>query len=143
MNTRFGARRSTGWGFVGLRGFWRRVISTEQRIGSEEERLSLPKNAVRIEFSAGSGNLTGFWSVNYRDEIHNQRGSGRFKSWTGHDVTLDWKNPLGLDGVRATAGVFNVTDTKLSTNTSNPSNTDGPRAAGWGRTFFLTLNMRF
>ena len=143
LNTRFGARGDTSWGFVGMRGFWRRVISTELRIASEEERLSLPKDAVRIEFSAGSGNVTAFWSVNYRDEIRNQQGSGRFKSWTGHDVTLDWNDPFGLEGLRATAGVFNVTDTKLSTNTSNPSDTDGPRAAGWGRTFFLTLNMRF
>ena len=143
LNTRFGARKETEWGFVGMRGFWRRVLSTEQRIASEEERVPLPKHAVRVEFSVGSGDLTGFWSVNYRDEIPNQRGSGRFKSWTGHDLTLDWKVPFGLEGVRATAGVFNVTDTRLTTNTANPSASDGPRAAGWGRTFFLTLNMRF
>jgi len=42
-----------------------------------------------------------------------------------------------------TAGVYNVTDAKLSTNTANPSVTDGPRAAGWGRTFFATLNVQF
>ena len=143
VNTRFGARQETGWGFVGMRGFWRRVISTERRIAIEEERIPLPRDAVRVEFSAGSGNVTALWSVNYRDEIRNEQGGGRFNSWTGHDVTLDWHDPLGLEGLRATAGVFNVTDTKLSTNTANPSNTDGPRAAGWGRTFFLTLNMRF
>ena len=45
--------------------------------------------------------------------------------------------------MRVTAGVYNLTDAKLSTNTANPSAADGPTAAGWGRTFFLTLNMRF
>ncbi len=45
--------------------------------------------------------------------------------------------------MRVTAGVYNVTDEKLSTNTADPSDTDGPRAAGWGRTYFATLNMRF
>ena len=67
-------------------------------------------------------------------------GSG---AWTGHDLTLDWRTPLGLESGRVAAGVYNVTDAKLSTNTANPFVTDGTRAAGWGRTFFVTLNMRF
>ena len=143
LNTRFGARAETGWGFVALRGFWRYVASSEERIAGDEQPYPLPRNAVRIVTSAGRGDLTAFWAVNWRDEIENQLGDGRFKSWTGHDVTLDWRGPVGLEGARVTAGVYNVTDAKLSTNTANPSVTDGPRAAGWGRTFFVTLNMRF
>ena len=143
LNTRFGARAETGWGFVALRGFWRYVTSSEERIAGDERPYPLPRNAVRIVTSAGRGDLTAFWAVNYRDEIENRRGDGRFNSWTGHDVTLDWREPLGLNRARVTAGVYNVTDAKLSTNTANPSATDGPRAAGWGRTFFVTLNVRF
>ena len=143
LNTRFGARAETGWGFVAMRGFWRHVASSEEHIAGEGRPYPLPRNAVRIVTSTGRGNLTAFWAVNYRDEIESRWGDGRFKSWTGHDVTLDWKEPLGLEDTRVTAGVYNVTDAKLSTNTANPSVTDGPRAAGWGRTFFLTLNMRF
>ena len=81
--------------------------------------------------------------MNYRDEIDNLWGSGQFSSWIGHDLTLDWRKPFGFENTRLTAGVYNVTDAKLSTNTTNPSATDGPRSAGWGRTFFVTLNMRF
>ena len=143
LNTRFGARAETGWGFVALRGFWRYVTSSEERIAGDERPYPLPRNAVRIVTSAGRGDLAAFWAVNYRDEIENRRGDGRFNSWTGHDVTLDWREPLGLNSARVTAGVYNVTDAKLSTNTANPSATDGPRAAGWGRTFFVTLNVRF
>ena len=143
VNTRFGARAETGWGFVAMRGFWRYVTSSEEHIAGEERPYPLPRNAVRIVTSAGRGDLTAFWAVNYRDEIENRSGDGRFSSWTGHDVTLDWRKPLGLEDTRLTAGVYNVTDAKLSTNTANPSVTDGPRAAGWGRTFFVTLNMRF
>ena len=58
-------------------------------------------------------------------------------------MALDWADPLGLEGARVSAGVFNLTDTQLSTDTANPSSTDGPTAAGWGRTYFLTLNIRF
>ena len=143
LNTRFGARMKTGWGFVAMRGFWRYVTSTEERIAGEKRPYPLPRNAVRIVTSAGRGDLTAFWAVNYRDEIENRWDDGRFESWTGHDLTLDWREPLGLEDTRLTAGVYNVTDAKLSTNTANPSATDGPRAAGWGRTLFVTLNMRF
>ena len=143
LNTRFGARMKTGWGFVAMRGFWRYVTSTEERIAGEKRPYPLPRNAVRIVTSTGRGGLTAFWAVNYRDEIENRWDDGRFKSWTGHDLTLDWREPLGLADTRLTAGVYNVTDAKLSTNTANPSATDGPRAAGWGRTFFATLNLRF
>ena len=143
VNTRFGARMETGWGFVALRGFWRYVADSEERIAGDKQPLPLPRNAVRIEASAGRGDVTAFWAINYRDEIENRWDEGRFKSWTGHDVTLDWREPLGLESTRVTAGVYNVTDAKLSTNTADPSATDGPRAAGWGRTFFVTLNMWF
>ena len=143
LNTRFGARTETGWGFVAMRGFWRYVASSEERIAGDVQPYPLPRHAVRIVTSVGRGDLTAFWAVNYRDEIENRRGDGRFESWIGHDLTLDWRAPLGLESTRVTAGVYNVTDAKLSTNTANPSATDGPIAAGWGRTFFLTFNMRF
>ena len=143
VNTRFGARMDTGWGFVAMRGFWRYVTSSEEYIAGEKRPYPLPRHAVRIVTSAGRGGVTAFWAVNYRDEIESRLGDGRFKSWTGHDVTLDWREPLGLENTRVTAGVYNVADAKLSTNTANPSVTDGPRAAGWGRTLFVTLNMRF
>ena len=143
VNTRFGGRVETSWGFVAMRGFWRYVSSSEERIAGEEQPYPLPRHAVRIVTSAGSGDLTAFWALNYRDEIESRWDDGRFGSWTGHDLTLDWKKPLGLEHVRVTTGVYNVTDAQLSTNTANPSATDGPRAAGWGRTFFATLNLRF
>ncbi len=133
----------TGWGFVAMRGVWRYVTGSEEYIAGEKGSSPLPRNAVRIVTSAGRGGVTAFWAVNYRDEIESRWGDGRFKSWTGHDVTLDWRGPLGLGDTRVTAGVYNVTDAKLSTNTAIPSATDGPRAAGWGRTFFVTLNTRF
>ena len=135
LNTRFGTRVETDSGFVAMRGFWRYVARSKGL-------TLLPRNAVRIVTSVGRGNLTAFWALNYRDEIESRNG-GRFDSWVGHDLTLDWKEPWGYENMRVTAGVYNVTDAKLSTNTANPSLTDGPRAAGWGRTFFVTLNMRF
>ena len=143
VNTRFGHRAETSWGFLATRVLWRHVTDGEVRIAGEGRPYPLPRNAIRIVNSVGRGDLTAFWAVNYRGEIENEKGDGRFNAWTGHDVTLDWKRPLGIESARVTAGVYNVTDEKLSTNTANPATTDGPRAAGWGRTFFVTLNMQF
>ena len=92
----------TGWGFVATRGLWRHVTSSEP--------YSLPRNAVRIETSTGRGNFTVFWALNYRDKIVERLG--QFNSWIGHDLTLDLKEPLGLQNTRLTAGVYNVTDAK-------------------------------
>ena len=142
LNTRFGNRVDKDWGFVAFRGFWRYVDSGEATAAGETQRLALPSHAVRVVTSVGRGNLTAYWALNYRDEIIKADGS-RFSSWTGHDLTLDWKKPFGLENTRFTTGVYNVTDTKLSINTSNPNFTDGPRAAGWGRTFFATFNIKF
>ena len=143
LNTRFGNRFETDWGFVAFRGFWRYVSKSTEEDMNQKRDYPLPRHAVRIVTSAGRGNVTGYWGLNYRSEIKNQSGSGEFPSWLGHDLTLDWKNPGGYENTRITFGVYNVTDTKLSTNTTIPGSHDGPVAAGWGRTFFATLNVRF
>jgi len=126
-----------------MRGAWRHVLGTEARVAGAKIRVPIARNAVRAAFLARRGNLSAIWTANYRAGFKNQTGRGEFPSWTGHDVSVDWADPLGLEGARVSAGVFNLTDELLTTDTSNPSATDGPTAAGWGRTFFLTLNMRF
>ena len=143
VNTRFGAGMKTGWGVVGMRGLWRHIIDTDARVAGAKDRIAIARNAVRVGFLARRGNLSAIWTANYRSAFKNRTGRGEFKSWTGHDLAVDWAGPLGLDGARLSAGVFNLTDELLTTDTSNPSSTDGPVAAGWGRTFFLTVNMRF
>ena len=143
LNTRFGARKETDWGFIAMRGFWRYVDSSEQFIVGQKRKYPLPRSAVRIVPSIGWGDFTVFLALNYRSEIENQSGGGQFSSWTGHDLTFDWKNAFGAENLRLTAGVYNLTDTKLSINTTNPAQFDGPTSAGWGRTYFATVNWRF
>ncbi len=143
INTRFGGGFRTDWGIVGMRGAWRYVIDAERRYAGVEAPYVIARNAFRVGFLVKRGNLSAIWTANYRSSFENASRSGTFESWTGHDVVLDWADPLGLDGARFSAGVFNLTDTPLTTDTSNPSSTDGPTAAGWGRTFFLTFNARF
>ena len=142
-NASFGGGFRTGWGVVGMRGVWRQVTSTELRIAGEETRVAIPDSVLRIGFLARRGALSAIWTANYRSGYENRTGSGSFDSWTGHDLVLDWSEPLGIEGARVTTGVFNLTDEKLSVNTANPSSVDGPTEADWGRTFFVTVNMQF
>ena len=143
VNFRLGWGFRTDWGTIGLLGTWRHVRSAELRIAGEEDRFAIPRDVIRIGLRALHRSLSATWIANYRASYENRTGTGEFKAWTGHDLVLGWADPLGLEGARVTAGVFNVTDADLSVNTANPSSVDGPTEADWGRTFFLTLNKRF
>ncbi len=143
INTRFGGGMRTSWGVVGMRGAWRHVLNAGIQVAGAKVRYPIARDAVRVGFLARRGSLSAIWTANYRAGFTNQTSTGQFGSWTGHDVSVDWADPLGIDGARVSAGIFNLTDELLTTDTSNPSSTDGPTAAGWGRTYFLTLNMRF
>ena len=143
VDSRFGGEVQMDWGTVGVGGGWWHVTDAELRIAGEKDRYAIPRDAVRIRILARRGSLSAIWTTNYRSSYRNRAGTGEFEAWTGHDVVLDWVAPLGLEDVRATAGAFNVTDEGLSVNTANPSSVDGPTEAGWGRTFFLTFNVRF
>ena len=143
VTTRFGRGFDTAWGDAGISGAWRHVTDTDLRIADHRGQHTISRNMARVRFMARRGDMRAFWTVNYRAGFKNELGTGEFESWTGHDVALDWKEPLGLEGARVAVGVFNLTDASLTVDTANPNSTDGPTAAGWGRTFFLTFNMRF
>ena len=133
----------TRLGEVRLSGAWRHVIDAERRISGNEDRYALSKNMARLRFQLKRGSLNAVWTTNYRAGFRDRSGAGYFESWTGHDVVLDWKEPWGMKGMRVAVGAFNLTDAGLTVDTANPSSVDGPSIAGWGRTFFLTLNKRF
>ena len=143
ITTRYRADFATGWGEIGLSGAWRHVTDAELHIEGNEDRYATSRNIARARIEARHHNLTATWTVNYRAGFRNQSDTGDFDDWTGHDVALDWNEPLGLEGARLTAGVFNLTDASLTVDTANPDSVDGPEAAGWGRTFFVTLNKSF
>ena len=143
ITTRLARGFKTAWGKARISGAWRHVTDAELHIAGNEDRYAISKNMIRLRFMAQRGNTRAIWTTNYRAGFKNRQETGRFESWTGHDLVFDWKKPLGLEGARLAIGVFNLTDTSLTVDTANPSRVDGPTAAGWGRTYFLTLNMRF
>ena len=140
---RFGAGFETSWGGYGAYGTWRREINTDLTVDGVPERVVRPKDMLRARISARRGGVRAIWTASYRSGFLNQQGTGRFSPWTGHDLRVDWTNPLGLERVRITGGIFNLTDAGYTVDTANPASTDGPTVAGWGRTYFLALSTEF
>ena len=143
ITARFGAGFTTGWGGFGAYGTWRREMDTDRTVAGVPTRVVRPKDMMRARLSARRGNVRAIWTVSHRSGFKNEQGSGSFDSWTGHDLRVDWTNPVGLERVRITGGVFNLTDAGYTIDTANPTSVDGPTVAGWGRTFFLALSVGF
>ncbi len=143
VTTRYRKSFGTDWGEIVLSGAWRHVNDAERTLHGRKGRYATSKNMVRSRFEAQRGDVTTTWTVNFREGFRNQSDTGEFDDWLGHDLAVDWNEPLGVEGTRVTAGIFNLTDTSLTVDTADPDSVDGPEAAGWGRTFFLTLNKSF
>ena len=140
---RFGTSFETSWGGFGAYGTWRREMDTDRTIDGVPTRVVRPKDMMRARLSARRGDVRAIWTVSHRSGFKNEEGTGSFDSWTGHDLRVDWTNPVGLDGVRITGGIFNLTDAGYSIDTADPGSVDGPTVAGWGRTFFLAFSAGF
>ena len=143
ITARFGASFETSWGVLGAYGTWRREMDTDRTVAGVPTRVVRPKDMMRARLSARRGDVRAIWTVSHRSGFKNAEGSGSFDPWTGHDLRVDWTNPVGLERVRITGGVFNLTDAGYSIDTANPASVDGPTVAGWGRTFFLALSVGF
>ena len=143
ITTRYRRSYETDWGEIVLSGAWKHVTDATRTVEGNTVRYATSENMIRSRFEAIRGNVTATWTVNYREGFRNQSDTGHFDNWLGHDFYVDWKNPWGIDKGRVTAGVFNLTNSSLSVDTADPNSVDGPEAAGWGRTFFLTFNRNF
>ena len=106
-----------------------------------------PRNLVHATLSAGPG-LQGSgwvadWNIRAVSEYSNYYGSGRFETWIGHDMGLDWRNAFGVEELTLRGGVFNLNDAGPPTDTSDPASTIDWYDAVRGRTFYLSLKAKW
>ena len=95
ITARFGAGFETSWGGYGAYGTWRRETATKLTVDGVPERVVRPKDMLRARISARRGGVRAIWTASYRSGFTNQQGTGRFAPWTGHDLRVDWTNPMG------------------------------------------------
>ena len=133
----------TDWADVGLKLHW--LHRADYKAWHAGTRLPghRPRNSAHGTLRAEWGDITASWSVHARSGYANSRGTGRFGSWIGHDVSVDVRNPFGLSGASLAAGVINVGNEGPSIDSANPNAIAIDLDSLRGRTFFLTLKARF
>ena len=147
LDIRAGAR----WKFdeldTGLDLRWLHVLESESRVGGIEQPGDFPRNRVHATFSAGPGlqgnGWVADWNIRAVTAYSNVQNSGRFETWIGHDIGLDWRNVFGVRDLTIRGGVFNLGDAGPPTDTSDPGNTVNRYDSVRGRTFYLSLKAKW
>ncbi len=136
---------------------WVRVLSYDQQtspesevddlLGTENGSDAFPENRVATSLRYTRDNITLTWNTNYIDSFRNVSDTDDYDSWLGHDVTFNWRDPLGLTGAEFTTGVLNLTEEEPSI---DPNPTAGYNASVVlqlyevrGRIPFVSLKYRF
>ena len=78
--------------------------------------------------------MSGFW---------NATRTGRYSSWTGHDLALHWQEAFNVDGLAIAGGILNVANTGPALNPATPDSPSITADSLRGRTFFLRSRMSF
>ena len=71
----------------------------------------------------------------------NALGTGRYKTWMGHNVTIQWRDALGVKGMDLASGILNIGNRGPSMATQQQ--VDLTQDSARGRTFFLTAKISF
>ena len=124
---------------------WIHLTQPKSYVASLPNPYDTPSERAHATLLANRDNLTASWNVNFVSGYWNVRESYRYKSWIGHDITLQWKNVFGKDAVDLTAGIFNVGDRGPATDPTRPGAAGAVETLDSlrGRTFFLTTKMSF
>ena len=147
LDIRAGARWKTDGLDTGLDLRWLHLLESGAWVGGIEQPGDFPRNRIHATLSAGPGLRKDGWVVGWNiravSEYSNIDGSGRFETWIGHDIGLDWRNVFGVKDLTLRGGVFNLGDAGPPTDTSDPGNTVNRYDAVRGRTFYLSLKAKW
>ena len=143
----FGAQADwkTDWGDLTLGTYWSRVTRYERRVADEVQPVAYPRDRVRGSLHASRGRFTANWSIYAVSGYWNERETGRYKAWVGHDILLRWRDAFGWNGMELTGGILNVADRGPSIDPTVPG-IDGADArldSIRGRTISLTAKVSF
>ena len=129
------------WADVLFAAYW--LHQTEDTVTSGGRRIphTYPRNRVHALVRASRDNVTANWGILAFSSYPNRDESARFEAWVGHNVTLSWRNALGVKGMELAGGILNIGNSGPSIAT--PTQVDTTLDSTRGRTFFLTANISF
>ena len=124
---------------AGLR--WLHLTGHEARVGGELQPGDPPRDRAHASLQAGRGAFTASWHIHAVSGHENLLGTGRYEGWVGHDLTLEWRDPLRLKGLNLSGGVLNIEDRGPSVDSADPGSAETRLDSVRGRTVFLSGQM--
>ena len=131
----------TAWADLVFDARWLRTTRYEDRVAGEVQPGDYPRDRVHGSLRASRGGITASWNVYAVSSFWNERRTGRFDGWVGHDITIHWREPFGQSGLDLAGGVLNVADRNPSFDPTNPDSAAVTLDSVRGRTFFVNASM--
>ena len=131
----------TDWADVVFAAYWSHITEDEIRVAGEVQPGDYPRNRVHALLRASRGGVTANWSVIAVSDYSNNIGTGRYKAWMGHNVTIRWRDALGVKGMDLSGGILNIGNRGPST--AGRGDTALTQDSARGRTLFLTAKISF
>ena len=138
---RAGAAWETAWALLDLDINYLRTIDSQSRVQGVKQPDDFPRHRAHAVLRARRGDLTASWNAHSMSGYYNPTRTGRWNSWTGHDLALHWQGAYGLQGLRLSAGALNVGDRKPASNPANPNNPVLSYDSVRGRTYFINASL--
>lgn len=121
---------------------WLRITDAKRgAFGRLSKSPLVSRDRIHATVNASRGDLTASWNVQHNSKFKSSIVDDYYPSWTGHDISLTWRNALSVRGLAVTGGVLNVTDEGPATVPSSPDLTAGSYDARLGRSFYLTTRL--
>ncbi|MDE0412344.1 MAG: TonB-dependent receptor [Gammaproteobacteria bacterium] len=137
---RAGADWETAWALLDLDINYLRTIDSYSRVEGVKQPGDFPSHRAHVVLRAVRGDWSASWNAHSRSGYYNAARTGRWGSWSGHDLALQWRRAYGMQGLELTAGVLNVDDRKPSLNPANPNNPALDYDSTRGRTYFVSAS---
>ena len=131
----------TDWADVVFAAYWSHITENEFRVAGEVQPGDYPRNRVHALLRASRGSVTANWSVIAVSGYSNVLETARYKAWMGHNVTIQWRDALGVKGMDLAGGILNIGNRGPSTATQQE--VDLTQDSARGRTLFLTAKISF
>ena len=120
---------------------WLHMARDETRVAGVRQPGDFPRDRVHASLRASKGNVTASWDVHSVSNFWNNRRTGQYDGWVGHNVSVRLSDAFGMGGLDLLAGVFNVADRNPSIDPTDPDSASGPGDSVRGRMVFLGATM--
>ncbi len=138
-----GTAWETEWAKMELDARVRRQTRSIFKVAGARQPGDFPRYRAHATLKASRNDVTASWNTYFVSGFWNATRTGRYSSWTGHDLALHWKDAFDVDGLAIAGGILNVANNGPALNPATP---DSPSITGdslRGRSFFLRTSVSF